>query len=94
MRYQKAQNLVEWFLEKQVIYGKDIDYKVTNNYNSNSNTFVIHNLGAEIEDGIVWFGEEDVIDFMIESVKDIDIADDIVDIKLVDGLEIVIQIVK
>jgi len=75
MKEFKAHKLVEWFLENGIIHGHDLYYQVKESglvYNHES---TIHNLGADIEDGVIWFGDPDSIsDIVIDLVEDIEIA--------------------
>lgn len=79
MKKYKVEKMVEQLFINSIIY-KNIDYEITDN----TNTYIIHNLKAEIEDDVVWFLHCE-LDFMIESLQDIELKDDKIKIIFNDG---------
>lgn len=106
MKNFKAQKLVEWFFEKEIIYGKEIDYKITQRGqkvnradpvdNLRAGIETVHNLIASIESEVVWFSDTNVLAFLVEDVKDIDIKWEKINIEFVYGntLEIELMLQK
>lgn len=94
MNNYKAQKLVEWFL-MNAIMNKNVKYQVTEYRNKKEeNLYIIHNLKAEIEEGIIWFGREDILDIPLDLIANILITDNVVNIILVDNKNTTIEIVK
>lgn len=90
MKKYKAQKLVEQLYINLIMY-KDIKYEVVEH--STKNTYIVHNLKANIEDGVVWFSDER-LDFMIESIEDININGNNIDIAFTDGSGMSISFIK
>jgi hypothetical protein len=94
MSNYKAQKIVEQLLINKIIY-KETKYMVIDCINSvDKNKYIIHNLQAEIEDGIIWFGENEILNIPIESIQDADINDNEIIINLNENKQLMFRIIR
>lgn len=92
MKNYLAQKIIEWLLTNVVMF-KDVDYRITEALSS-EHEYIIHNLKTEIDDDILWFGNENISDIPIELIDDVLIMDDMISIMLKDNKYIKIEIIR